>query len=154
MSSTGWGAAISLGVGLLVASGGHLLRSAQSPSIDGTGLLSAELEEPGACSSSAGSLTRDRVSGAARDFLPGVLPCVSEAQQPPADTLHLRLEVACTGTVDGVHLVDQGDWPVSVVSCVTDRLGGVLLPAHADPEGAIVDLPLRFPPLDAARMGR
>lgn len=154
MSSSGWAVAISLGVGLAAATGGSWLRLEQGSSQASTESSTSEGPRVSSCSAKAGELTRDRVSGAARDFLPGVLPCVSGPALPPADTLHLRVAVACSGAVSGVELVDSGDWPSAVVACVRDRLGAVSFPEHTGPELAVVDLPLRFPPLDASRTGR
>lgn len=155
MSSTGWATAISTAAGLIaVGSGWWVQREPAQLGLDDATLASAATLHTGGCTDDAGELTHDRVSGAVRDFLPGVLPCVPGAQATPADTLHLRLDVACTGAVRSVELVEHGDWPGQVVQCVRNRLQAVWFPVHAAEEGAVVDLPLRFPPLDASPVGR
>lgn len=151
MSTMGWGGAISASLGAIALGVWWQLLPAQGASMNSTALVTASRDLPPACTPEAGSLTHDRVSGAVRDFLPGVLPCVAPAATPPADTLHLRLQVACTGSVSHVELIEGGDWPSAVVDCVQDRLASVLFPQHAALEGVVVDLPLRFPPLDASR---
>lgn len=75
-------------------------------------------------------------------FAPQVLTCLGDAS--PTGTLHLRLVVACSGVVDSVKVVDRGDWPAEVASCVAERVGYAELPAHGLPDGDTVDWPLRY----------
>lgn len=108
--------------------------------------------DPASCAGNE-SLSGPRLDQAMRDLLPATLPCMARAQ-PPESVLHLRVDVACSGRVNTVEHIEGADWPASTVTCLRDRLAGARFPSHGDVGGAIVDLPMRFPPLDAGGEGR
>ena len=128
-----------------------LLQPPHPDSLTVEGMTTAAAGTP--CGEDGRPLTEDQVSHAVREFMPGVLPCVS-GQGFPGATLRLRLHVACTGAIENVELVEGGDWPVHVVGCVQDRLAKATFPAHGLLDGAFVDLPMQFPPLDGAASAR
>ncbi|MBX2800029.1 MAG: hypothetical protein KTR31_20275 [Myxococcales bacterium] len=102
------------------------------------------------CSKEPRGLSHAQIAQAMRDFVPGVLPCVSASAESPQATLQLELNVACTGGIDQVEIVAAGDWPDPVVACVVQRLDHAAFPAHGLVDGHVVGFPIRFRP-DTAR---
>jgi len=90
-------------------------------------------------------LSYDDAATAMGGFVHHVLPCIGDGVQP-SETLRLRITVACSGVVDRVDVVDGGDWPASVATCVSETLEYAEFPAHGLPDGDSFDYPLRFTP--------
>jgi len=90
-------------------------------------------------------LSYEEASSSMNRFVHHVLPCIGGDAQP-AETLRLEITVACSGVVDGVEVLDAGDWPPSVAACVSDTLEYAEFPAHGLPDGDSFEYPLKFTP--------
>jgi hypothetical protein len=77
-------------------------------------------------------------------FINHVVPCIGG--ESPTQTLLLEITVACSGVVDGVEVLEQGDWPAEVASCVAETLSYAEFPAHDLPDGESFQYPLKFTP--------
>jgi len=104
-----------------------------------------EVEEDDGMAASQG-LSQGQAAMALDGFVHHVLPCLAGEGAQPAETLRLEITVACSGVVDGVEVLDAGDWPSSVAACVTDTLQFAEFPAHGLPDGDRFEYPLRFTP--------
>jgi len=82
----------------------------------------------------------DTVMGPA---LQGLVTCVPEGSQPDG-VMTLDIEVACTGRVSTVRVIDDGALPEELVDCVTDNLRYAAFPAHDLPDGFGFELPVSF----------
>lgn len=95
------------------------------------------------CSAEVRGLTDAEVWATMRRYVPRALPCVPATEVAPEATLHLRLEVACTGQVEHVEVTDAGDWPEGVLSCVIERMSSATFPPHGLQQGTSVDVPIK-----------
>lgn len=88
-------------------------------------------------------LSEDQVRSAMSRFVGNTLRCV-----PPGwtsdGTLTVTVEVACTGRVATVTVIDPGSFPADMVSCVADVLRYAGFPSHDTETGFAFDYPLRF----------
>lgn len=101
-------------------------------------------EEDGMAASQG--LSQGDASVALNGFVHHVLPCLSGEGAQPAGTLRLEITVACSGVVDEVRVLEAGDWPSGVASCVSETLEYAEFPAHGLPDGDTFEYPLRFTP--------
>ncbi len=98
-------------------------------------------DEPGFLASQG--LNRAQIEGAMQAAVPGLFACVPEDARP-SGVMELELEVACSGRVAAVRILDGDGLPESLVGCVVDRLGYAAFPAHDMPDGYTFHYPLRF----------
>lgn len=74
-------------------------------------------------------------------FLPKALDCFAGA---PSGTVSVEVNVACSGRVAKVNVVDDGGLDAAVTGCVTDRLRYAAFPAHDMPDGFSFEFPVRY----------
>jgi hypothetical protein len=104
-----------------------------------------ELDEGGTEASFAASrgLSEAQIAGAMSSFLPALSRCLVPGE-PTEGVLLLELNVACSGVVQGVAVLDRGSVPGEVVDCVTQGLCAAPFPAHDMPDGMEFQYPMRF----------
>jgi hypothetical protein len=91
-------------------------------------------------------LSHEQVRRAMGGFVHHTLTCLQGTDASPSDALRLEIRVACTGRVADVSVLDQGDWPSAVATCVADTLKFAPFPAHDLPDGETFEYPLRYTP--------
>jgi LysM repeat protein len=116
-----------------------LSRPAPEPCLEGPTDIDAErgMAASEGLSAAAASAALDAIA-------PHLAPCLRDGT--PSGALVVDLQVACTGVVRRVDLVDAADWSDDARSCVIDRLSYADFPAHGLPDGDVVRYPLRFTP--------
>jgi len=69
--------------------------------------------------------------------------CVPSGERP-SGILGLSIEVACSGRVSAVRILDDDGLPPALVDCVTDSLRYTAFPAHDLPDGYGFHYPVSF----------
>ncbi len=88
-------------------------------------------------------LSQAQVEAAMSAFVPELFPCVPSGVEPDG-VLSLSIDVACTGRVSGVRVLDDDALPAELVDCVQDSLRYAAFPAHDLPDGFGFHYPLTF----------
>ncbi|MFH1469994.1 MAG: hypothetical protein ABIO70_36755 [Pseudomonadota bacterium] len=93
----------------------------------------ADDEDDSGFSAPAG-LGEEEIALAMDAFLPTLTRCIPAGRALSARP-RLHLEVACTGLVQRVEVLDAGGLPPATAACIADTLHYADLPAHDAPEG-------------------
>jgi LysM repeat protein len=88
-------------------------------------------------------LGQGQVEAAMQAFLPGLYGCVPEGEEPDG-VLSLEIQVACTGRVATVRVLDDGALPGALVACVQDEARYAAFPPHDLPDGFVFHYPVSF----------
>ena len=88
-------------------------------------------------------LDAEAVRPVMRAAIQSTLGCFHDSQEV---TLMLGIHVACTGRVSQVDIEDDGGASEQVQACVRDKLRYASFPAHALPDGDLIEYPLTYTP--------
>ncbi len=88
-------------------------------------------------------LSQAQVESAMGAALGELYACVPQGSQPDG-VLSLSLQVACSGRVSSVQVLDDDALPRDLVACVTDSLRYAAFPAHDLPDGFGFHYPVTF----------
>ena len=88
-------------------------------------------------------LSQAQVEAAMGAALPGLHSCVAPGSEP-SGVLTFELQVACTGRVSSVRVLDRATLPDPLVDCVADSLRYAAFPAHDLPDGFGFHYPVSF----------